>query len=63
MTTAGQTLNELRTNPRSAKQLWWQRLRACWNAALGAVIPVGYEDKTGFHYGADPASDFRRQDR
>lgn len=63
MTTAGQTLNERRMHPRSAKQLWWQRFRACWNAALAAVIPVGYEDKTGFHYGADPATDFQQQDR
>jgi hypothetical protein len=62
MTTAGQTLNELRMNPRSAKQLWWQRFRAYCDAALTVLIPVGYEDEAGFHYGADPAADFQQRD-
>lgn len=56
MTTAGQAPNELRLNPRPAKQPWLKSLRALWDAALAAWIPIGYEDGTGFHYGSEPAT-------
>lgn len=63
MTTAGQTLNELQMNPRSAKPLWWQRFRAYWNATFEAAVPVGYEDEAGFHYDTEARADFGHQDR
>ncbi|MBE0543763.1 MAG: hypothetical protein IH623_20655 [Verrucomicrobia bacterium] len=33
----------------------WQRIVARWEAAIDYVVPVGYEDETGFHYGEVPA--------
>jgi hypothetical protein len=25
-----------------------------WRATLAALVPIGYEDEAGFHYGAEP---------
>jgi len=62
MMTAGHApTGELRMNSRSPKQSWLKRLRARWNAALDALIPMGYEDKAGFHYGSKPAVGFHSQ--
>jgi hypothetical protein len=56
MTTAGLAPNEQRMNPRPAKQFWLKSLRAHWDAALTAWIPIGYEDGAGFHYGSEQAT-------
>jgi hypothetical protein len=26
-----------------------------WHAAINFLVPIGYEDETGFHYGESPA--------
>ncbi len=30
--------------------------RTMWEALLRSLAPMGYEDKTGFHYGLPPAN-------
>jgi len=32
------------------------RLAVAWRAAINYLVPVGYEDDTGFHYGERPES-------
>ena len=64
MTTVRHALNgELRMNPRPPRQIWLERFRAHWAAAFAALIPMGYEDNAGFHYGSAPAMDFQSQYR
>jgi hypothetical protein len=33
---------------------FWTRIVAAWYAAINFLAPIGYEDETGFHYGAMP---------
>ena len=30
------------------------RIVATWHAAINFLVPIGYEDETGFHYGEMP---------
>jgi len=30
-----------------------RELKARWGAALAALVPMGYEDEAGFHYGSE----------
>lgn len=32
----------------------WRTLAIKWGELVEFVVPLGYEDKTGFHYGAPP---------
>ena len=34
----------------------WTRMAVTWHAAVNYLVPIGYEDETGFHYGEMPAS-------
>jgi hypothetical protein len=34
----------------------WTRLAVTWHAAVNYLVPIGYEDESGFHYGKIPAS-------
>jgi hypothetical protein len=34
----------------------WKRIAVTWHAATDFMVPIGYEDETGFHYGEMPAS-------
>jgi len=36
-----------------------QRIAAVWHAAISFLVPIGYEDKSGFHYGEPPAENSR----
>ncbi len=29
------------------------RVTVFWEAAIGYIVPVGYQDETGFHYGEE----------
>jgi hypothetical protein len=29
----------------------YTRIVATWHAAVNYLVPIGYEDETGFHYG------------
>jgi hypothetical protein len=29
----------------------WTRIAVVWHAAINYLVPIGYEDETGFHYG------------
>jgi hypothetical protein len=31
-----------------------KELMGKWRATLAALVPIGYEDEAGFHYGAEP---------
>lgn len=56
MTTFSHAPNgKLKTNPGPRKQFWLKRLCAHWDTALDALIPTGYENNAGFHYGSAPA--------
>jgi hypothetical protein len=33
----------------------WHRIMARWESAIDFLVPFGYEDQTGFHYGEVPA--------
>jgi hypothetical protein len=35
----------------------WTRIAVAWHAAVNYLVPIGYEDEAGFHYGAKPKSD------
>ena len=35
---------------------WWQRIRVQWHDSVSFLVPVGYQDQQGFHYGPSPAS-------
>lgn len=37
-----------------------QRIVAVWQAAINFLVPIGYEDESGFHYGEPPAAKRRR---
>jgi hypothetical protein len=32
----------------------WTRIAGAWHAAINYLVPIGYEDETGFHYGEMP---------
>jgi len=34
----------------------WTRLAVTWHAAINYLMPIGYEDETGYHYGEMPVS-------
>jgi hypothetical protein len=34
----------------------WTRVAVTWHTAIDYLVPLGYEDETGFHYGEKPAS-------
>jgi len=34
-----------------------KRIAVTWDAVMNFVVPLGYQDKNGFHYGAPPAPD------
>ena len=33
-----------------------KRISVCWDAVVNFIVPVGYEDQSGFHYGEQSAS-------
>ncbi len=37
-----------------------KRIITTWHAAVDFLVPIGYEDETGFHYGESPARDSTR---
>jgi len=34
----------------------WTRIAVIWRTAINYLVPIGYEDETGFHYGEMPVS-------
>jgi hypothetical protein len=34
----------------------WTRIAVTWQRAVDYLMPIGYQDETGFHYGEMPAS-------
>ena len=34
----------------------WMRIAITWHAAIQYLVPIGYQDAGGFHYGAVPGS-------
>ena len=34
---------------------WWRRIRVQWHEAVSFIVPVGYQDEQGFHFGPSPA--------
>lgn len=58
MTKVSHALNgRLRLSPQSQRLAWLERLRANWHTTFDALIPMGYEDDSGFHYGLESAAD------
>lgn len=54
MMTVSPALNgKLRANPQPVKRFWIERLNLVWNAVWNNLIPMGYEDQSGFHYGLE----------
>jgi hypothetical protein len=41
-------------NVPAARSGGWTRLTIVWHAAINYLVPIGYEDETGFHYGEMP---------
>jgi hypothetical protein len=41
--------SSLRDTPAQHRRLF--RFVETWQTVLGSLVPVGYEDETGFHYG------------
>ena len=42
--------------PVFVRRNWLTRIGAAWGAAMGFLVPIGYEDEAGFHYGEEPAA-------
>lgn len=58
MTKVSHALNgRLRLNPQTWRLAWLERFRANWHATFDALVPMGYEDDSGFHYGLESAED------
>jgi hypothetical protein len=38
-------------NVPTARQGTWTRLAVTWQAAVNFLVPIGYEDESGFHHG------------
>lgn len=60
MATASPILNETiqshrRTSASPRNLAGWHRLLARWKAVMNSLVPLGYEDEFGFHYGEAPA--------
>jgi hypothetical protein len=32
----------------------WTRIAIAWRTTINYLVPIGYEDETGFHYGEMP---------
>jgi hypothetical protein len=32
----------------------WTRMEVTWHAVINYLVPIGYQDETGFHYGEGP---------
>jgi hypothetical protein len=43
-----------------ARSGWRTRAAVTCQAAINHLAPIGYEDETGFHYGAMPVSDIAK---
>jgi hypothetical protein len=63
MTTVSPVLNNRRpSNPAlTPKRFILRRLLDSWRSVFDAALPMGYEDETGFHYGAEPAANRAEQ--
>jgi hypothetical protein len=35
----------------------WRNLAIKWEALVEFIVPLGYQDETGFHYGSPPTQD------
>ena len=66
MSTANQTLKGDAHSPGASlsQQLLGRVARRVerWRAALQVLVPAGYEDDTGFHFGVDPTASGQSQD-
>jgi len=43
---------------RTARPGKWTRIAVTWHAAIQYLVPIGYQDADGFHYGEAPESHF-----
>ena len=43
-------------------QYWWNWIRVKLHAAMNFIVPIGYEDETGFHLGQLPAAGSLKND-
>jgi hypothetical protein len=41
----------------------WKRLTIKWEALVEFVVPLGYQDETGFHYGTPPEESLAHEGR
>jgi hypothetical protein len=51
-----QSTNRLARIVSAARPGWWSGVVVVWHAAVNHLVPIAYEDETGFHYGGTLSS-------